>query len=67
VGQVLGAHNINICQMHVGSSPSEGIQMMVLNLDKSLPDGARSDLEGLGLLRAIHAVELPPATQEEAG
>jgi hypothetical protein len=41
--------------------------MMVLNLDKSLPDGARSDLEGLGLLRAIHAVELPPATQEEAG
>lgn len=61
VGQVLGNHAINICQMHVGGNPSENVQMMVLNLDQSLPEAAHADLEALGLLHAIHVVELPPA------
>lgn len=65
VGQLLGEHGVNIAQMHVGGTPAEEIQMMVLNLDSSLPEAARSALDDLDLLQAVHVVDLPPAAPIE--
>lgn len=59
VGTVLGRHNVNIGQMHVGRADAVGVQLMVLSLDHPVGEDALADLRSLGCLAETHVVVMP--------
>ena len=58
IGQVLGAHNLNIAAMHLGRSTQGGKALMILSLDTPVTDIVIDDLRASDGFRTITAVDL---------
>ncbi|MGH2374891.1 MAG: ACT domain-containing protein, partial [bacterium] len=58
VGTMLGAHRVNIANMHVGRVTQGGIALMVLTLDSGIPEAALRELERTDGVTGVKAVRL---------
>lgn len=58
VGTVLGAHAVNIANMHVGRIAPGGTALMVLTLDGPVPEAALRALAGIQGVSGVRAVHL---------
>ena len=58
VGTMLGAHRVNIANMHVGRVTPGGTALMVLTLDSGIPEAALRELERTDGVTAVKAIRL---------
>jgi len=58
VGTLLGAHSVNIANMHVGRITPGGVALMVLTLDSGIPEAALRDLARTDGVTGLKTVRL---------
>jgi D-3-phosphoglycerate dehydrogenase / 2-oxoglutarate reductase len=62
VGTILGRHNVNIANMHVGRRDADGTAMMVLTLDAPAPPEVLAEIrkaDGISRAMAVHLSATP--------